>query len=84
VFELVRLVSGWAVVCVGIAAGIGMSGCHSASKLTQQEIAGKYLYLGRCAHCHEENDLALRRFRRTALCLQPDHPPQRRSRNRCE
>ena len=38
-----------------------MVGCHSMPKLTQQEIAGKYLYLGRCAHCHEENDLALKK-----------------------
>ena len=61
---MVRQVSGWAVVCVGIAVGIGVSiaGCHSAPKLTQQEIAGKYLYLGRCAHCHEENDLALKKI----------------------
>ena len=59
---MVRLVRGWAVVCVGIVAsfGTGMVGCHSTPKLTQQEIAGKYLYLGRCAHCHEENDLALK------------------------
>ena len=62
VFELVRLVRGWAVICIGIAAsiGVGMAGCHSAPKLTQQEIAGKYLYLGRCSHCHEQNDLALK------------------------
>ena len=60
---MVRLVSGWAVFCVGIVAsfGTGMVGCHSMPKLTQQEIAGKYLYLGRCAHCHEENDLALKK-----------------------
>jgi mono/diheme cytochrome c family protein len=77
VFEVVRLVSGWAVVCIGIAAsiGVGMAGCHNVPALTQQEIAGKYLYLGRCAHCHEENDLALKKippdlhavFKRTTL-----------------
>jgi cytochrome c2 len=36
-------------------------GCHSAPKLTSQEIAGKHLYSIRCAHCHEENDLALKK-----------------------
>jgi mono/diheme cytochrome c family protein len=30
--------------------------------LTEQETAGKRLYLGRCAHCHEENDLALKKI----------------------
>jgi mono/diheme cytochrome c family protein len=61
---VLRQVSGWAVVCVGIVASIGasLSGCHSVPALTQQEIAGKYLYLGRCAHCHEENDLALKKI----------------------
>jgi len=59
---MLRFVSGWVVLLAGIAAslGVGMAGCHSAPRLTQQEIAGKYLYLGRCAHCHEENDLTLK------------------------
>lgn len=38
-----------------------LSGCHQAPKLTPREIAGKHLYQGRCAHCHEENDLALKK-----------------------
>ena len=39
-----------------------LSGCHSApAPLTEQESAGKRLYLVRCAHCHEENDLALKK-----------------------
>jgi mono/diheme cytochrome c family protein len=64
VFKVLRQVSGWAVVCVGIVAsiGVGIAGCHTKPALTQQEIAGKYLYLGRCAHCHEENDLALKKI----------------------
>ena len=40
---------------------LGSIGCHDTPKLTPQEIAGKHLYQGRCAHCHEENDLALKK-----------------------
>jgi mono/diheme cytochrome c family protein len=61
---VVRPIGGWAVVLAAITAslGVGLTGCHSAPALTQQEIAGKYLYLGRCAHCHEENDLAFKKI----------------------
>jgi mono/diheme cytochrome c family protein len=41
--------------------GIGLAGCHSAPKLTAQEQEGKHLYQVRCAHCHEDNDLALKK-----------------------
>ena len=44
-----------------IAAIVLVAGCHSAPVLTGQEAAGKHLYLVRCAHCHEENDLALKK-----------------------
>jgi mono/diheme cytochrome c family protein len=37
------------------------SGCHNPPSLTEQESTGKKLYLGRCAHCHEDNDLALKK-----------------------
>jgi len=37
-----------------------IAGCNSKPRLTAEEAAGKALYTGRCAHCHEENDLALR------------------------
>jgi mono/diheme cytochrome c family protein len=30
-------------------------------KLSQQELEGKHLYQVRCAHCHDENDLALKK-----------------------
>jgi mono/diheme cytochrome c family protein len=45
-----------------MAAGLGLSlaGCHSTPQLTPQQAAGKHLYAVRCAHCHEENDLALK------------------------
>jgi mono/diheme cytochrome c family protein len=60
---MVRQVGGWAVVCAGVAAslGIGLAGCHATPSLTPQEAEGKHLYLVRCAHCHEENDLALKK-----------------------
>jgi len=39
-----------------------LSGCRSAPRLTPQEEEGKHLYQVRCAHCHEENDLALKKI----------------------
>ena len=36
-------------------------GCHLARALTAQEAEGKHLYDVRCAHCHEDNDLALKK-----------------------
>jgi len=60
-----------------VAAGLAMilAGCHSARALTSQEAEGKHLYEVRCAHCHEDNDLALKKvppnlhgvFNRTTL-----------------
>jgi mono/diheme cytochrome c family protein len=54
---------------------VGLSSCRSASTLTPQEAEGKHLYDVRCAHCHEDNDLALKKvppdlhgiFNRTTL-----------------
>lgn len=37
-----------------------LAGCHSQPELTPQQAEGQHLYAGRCAHCHEENDLALK------------------------
>ena len=42
-------------------ASIGLTACHNAPALTPQQEEGKRLYSGRCAHCHEENDLALKK-----------------------
>ena len=60
---MVRQIGGWAVVFAAIAASlsIGLAGCHSAPSLTPQEAEGKHLYQVRCAHCHEDNDLALKK-----------------------
>jgi mono/diheme cytochrome c family protein len=55
--------AGWAFVCVGLAAsyGLAFAGCHATPALTPQEAEGMHLYQGRCAHCHEDNDLALKK-----------------------
>ena len=39
----------------------GLAGCHRVPALTPQEAEGKRLYSVRCAHCHEDNDLALKK-----------------------
>jgi mono/diheme cytochrome c family protein len=54
---------GPAVTLVWIAASlsIGLAGCRSTPTLTPQEADGKHLYQVRCAHCHEDNDLALKK-----------------------
>jgi mono/diheme cytochrome c family protein len=53
----------WTFVCLGLAASLGSftAGCHLAPSLTPQEAEGKHLYQVRCAHCHEDNDLALKK-----------------------
>ena len=61
------------LVCLAFVSSF--SGCHSVPALTPQEAEGKHLYQIRCAHCHEDNDLALKKappgldglFRRTTL-----------------
>jgi len=45
----------------GMAAASVLAGCHSTPTLTPQEAEGKHLYQARCAHCHEENDLGLKK-----------------------
>ncbi len=59
----VRGLSGWAIVSCGVAAvlAVATSGCRSAADLTPQQAEGKHLYEGRCAHCHRDNDLALKK-----------------------
>src|ERR1035441_9300815 len=52
---------GWAFVCIGLAASIGLAGCRSTPPPTPQEAERKHHYLVRCAHCHEDNDLALKK-----------------------
>ncbi|HEY1803288.1 MAG TPA: cytochrome c [Terracidiphilus sp.] len=46
-----------------LAAGLlaGMAACKAAPTLTDQQAEGKHLYDVGCAHCHEENDLHLKK-----------------------
>jgi mono/diheme cytochrome c family protein len=39
----------------------GLSGCHSQPSLTPQQAEGQHLYEVRCAHCHRDNDLNLKK-----------------------
>ena len=48
----------WAIAAVSL---IPLIACHSVPALTDQELVGKHLYDGRCAHCHEDNDLQLKK-----------------------
>jgi mono/diheme cytochrome c family protein len=52
-----------AAVYLGSVAGLfaGLTGCRSVNQLTPQQAEGKHLYDVRCAHCHEDNDLALKK-----------------------
>jgi len=47
------------VLC--LSAALSLLGCHSKPALTAQESEGKHLYLARCAHCHQDNDLGLKK-----------------------
>jgi mono/diheme cytochrome c family protein len=38
-----------------------LAGCHSQPPLSPQQLEGQHLYNVRCAHCHELNDLALKK-----------------------
>lgn len=46
-----------------LTAGIALSitACRGPQPLTPQQAEGKGLYEGRCAHCHRDNDLALKK-----------------------
>ena len=59
-----RQAGAWATCCSAIAFGlaIALAGCRSKPALTPQEEAGKHLYQVRCAHCHEDNDLGLKKI----------------------
>jgi mono/diheme cytochrome c family protein len=53
---LLSAAAGALVCCIAVAGG-----CHGGTPLTGEEETGKRLYSQRCAHCHEENDLALKK-----------------------
>lgn len=48
------------MVLAALAGSLVLAGCHAQQELTPQQAEGQHLYAGRCAHCHEENDLALK------------------------
>lgn len=56
-----QLAKGWESIASLSAVVLLLAGCHSPSELTPQQAAGKHLYQMRCAHCHEDNDLALKK-----------------------
>lgn len=49
--------------CAALAAfaTLALAGCRHKPALTAQQAQGKQLYDARCAHCHEYNDLALKK-----------------------
>jgi mono/diheme cytochrome c family protein len=47
------------ILAAAIAAGV--AGCRAAPTLTPQQAEGRHLYDVGCAHCHEENDLRLKK-----------------------
>jgi mono/diheme cytochrome c family protein len=49
------------LLALTVAAGIAFTGCHSQPELTPEQAAGKHLYEVRCAHCHRDNDLGLKK-----------------------
>ena len=52
----------WVLIGLGIVSGIAiLGGCKSPPRLTPQQAEGKHLYEVRCAHCHRDNDLALKK-----------------------
>ncbi len=56
---------GWSassVVLLAAFCGAGLlTACRPSTALTPQQAEGKHLYAVRCAHCHEDNDLALKK-----------------------
>ena len=40
---------------------VSIAACRHAPPLSEPEAEGKHLYSVRCAHCHEENDLQLKK-----------------------
>ncbi|MDR3741369.1 MAG: cytochrome c [Terracidiphilus sp.] len=47
--------------CLTLMTVFAAAGCRSVQPLTAQEAEGKRLYASRCAHCHEDNDLQLKK-----------------------
>jgi mono/diheme cytochrome c family protein len=56
-----RKVAG-ALACIALTTSLAVGGCRAKPTLTLQQAEGKHLYQIRCAHCHEDNDQALRKI----------------------
>jgi mono/diheme cytochrome c family protein len=52
----------FSVLAISAALAPLLAGCRITAPLTVPEAEGKHLYEGRCAHCHEDNDLALKKI----------------------
>jgi mono/diheme cytochrome c family protein len=48
-------------LALGATAAMNTAGCRPTSELTPQQAEGRHLYDVRCAHCHEDNDLGLKK-----------------------
>jgi mono/diheme cytochrome c family protein len=59
--ELVGRSLGWTFALIGLAFSLGFCGCLGKPALTHEQAEGKHFYQVRCAHCHEDNDLALKK-----------------------
>lgn len=59
-----KAAAGLAIACAAslVVASLIATGCHGPAALNTQEAEGKRLYSGRCAHCHEDNDLGLKKI----------------------
>ena len=57
-FGIIRPTHVW--IIGGALAALFVAGCRSEAALSPQQVEGQHLYAGRCAHCHEENDLGLK------------------------
>ena len=47
---------------LALAVLLAVDGCKGRPQWTAQQAQGRRLYAGRCAHCHEDNDLALKKI----------------------
>ena len=45
----------------GVSVAAAIAGCHSGPSLSSHQAEGKHLYQVRCAHCHQDNDLGLKK-----------------------
>ena len=59
--EKIAGIAACATLALNFAALAALVGCHSEPVLTPQEKEGKHLYSVRCAHCHQDNDLDLKK-----------------------